>query len=79
VPVVGARAGGLPEVVRDGETGALCVGGDVEGMAQAAIELLGDADRWQAASTLAAADARERFSMDAVVGQYEEFYGNALS
>ncbi|MFI5256962.1 MAG: N-acetyl-alpha-D-glucosaminyl L-malate synthase BshA [Gemmatimonadales bacterium] len=79
VPVVGARAGGLPEVVRDGETGALCVGGDVEGMAQAAIELLGDADRWHAASTLAAADARERFSMDAVVGQYEEFYGNALS
>jgi L-malate glycosyltransferase len=79
VPVVGARAGGLPEVVRDGETGALCVGGDVEGMAQAAIELLGDAHRRQAASTLAAADARERFSMDAVVGQYEEFYGNALS
>jgi L-malate glycosyltransferase len=79
VPVVGARAGGLPEVVRDGETGALCVGGDVEGMAQAAIELLGDAERWHAASTLAAADARERFSMDAVVAQYEAFYGNALS
>ena len=27
VPVVGARVGGLPEVVRDGETGILCAGG----------------------------------------------------
>ena len=29
-------------------------------------------------STLAASDARERFSMDAVVAQYEEFYRYAL-
>jgi len=79
VPVVGVKAGGLPEVVRDGQTGALCAAGDVDGMARAAIALLGDADRWHAASTLAAADARERFAMDAVVGQYEAFYRQALS
>jgi N-acetyl-alpha-D-glucosaminyl L-malate synthase BshA len=78
VPVIGVKSGGLPEVVRDGETGALCRAGDVEGMARAAIDLLGDQARWQAASTLAAADARERFSMDAVVAQYEEFYRDAL-
>jgi hypothetical protein len=30
-------------------------------------------------SALAAADARERFAMDAVVGQYEAFYRHALS
>jgi N-acetyl-alpha-D-glucosaminyl L-malate synthase BshA len=79
VPVVGTRSGGLPEVVRDGETGALCDVGDVAGMAAAAIALLGDADRWQAASTLAAADARTRFSLDEVVGQYEDFYTRSLS
>jgi N-acetyl-alpha-D-glucosaminyl L-malate synthase BshA len=78
VPVIGTRAGGLPEVVRDGETGALCAMGDVEAMADAAIRLLGDPDRWQAASTLAAADARARFAMDAVVEQYEAFYARAL-
>jgi glycosyltransferase involved in cell wall biosynthesis len=52
--------------------------GDVEGMARAAIELLGDPARWQAASTLAIADARARFSLEEVVGQYESFYRRAL-
>jgi N-acetyl-alpha-D-glucosaminyl L-malate synthase BshA len=78
VPVVGARAGGLPEVVRDGETGALCPVGDVDAMAQAAIGLLKDPERWRAASTLAAADARARFGMDEVVEQYERFYTRSL-
>jgi N-acetyl-alpha-D-glucosaminyl L-malate synthase BshA len=78
VPVIGTRAGGLPEVVRDGETGALCTVGDVEGMSRAAIALLRDEARWQAASTLAAADARERFSLDQVVAQYEAFYEDVL-
>jgi N-acetyl-alpha-D-glucosaminyl L-malate synthase BshA len=78
VPVIGARAGGLPEVVRDGETGALCPVGDVDGMARAAIGLLGDPERWRAASTLAAADARARFGMDEVVEQYERFYTRSL-
>ena len=79
VPVIGALSGGLPEVVRDGETGALCAVGDVEGMAAAAVALLTDRARWQAASTRAAADARERFAMDQVVEQYERFYARALS
>jgi N-acetyl-alpha-D-glucosaminyl L-malate synthase BshA len=78
VPVIGSRAGGLPEVVRDGETGVLCSVGDVEGMARAAIELLRDPARWRAFSTRAASDARERFAMDAVVEQYEAFYARSL-
>jgi glycosyltransferase involved in cell wall biosynthesis len=75
VPVIGARAGGLPEVVRDGETGALLPVGDVEGMAAAAIRYLVDPALWLAASALAQSDARARFGMDAVVGQYEALYG----
>ena len=78
VPVIGVKGGGLPEVVRDGETGALCDAGDVDGMARAAIALLGDRDRWMAASTLAAADARERFGLEEIVAQYESFYLRAL-
>ncbi|MFL5607747.1 MAG: N-acetyl-alpha-D-glucosaminyl L-malate synthase BshA [Gemmatimonadaceae bacterium] len=78
VPVIGSRAGGLPEVVRDGETGALCSVGDVEGMSRAAIALLRDPERWRAASTLAAADARARFGMNEVVEQYERFYTRSL-
>ena len=78
VPVVGTRAGGLPEVVRDGETGVLCQVGDVDGMAQAAIHILGDRDRWKAMSDRAAADARERFALNEIVGQYEAIYRDCL-
>lgn len=79
VPVIGTRTGGIPEVVRDGETGVLCPVGDVESMSDAAVSLLADRARWHAMSTLAAADARERFSLDAIVGEYEAFYEYALS
>jgi glycosyltransferase involved in cell wall biosynthesis len=79
VPVVGSNAGGLPEVVRQNETGVLCEVGDVDAMSAAAIAILGDRDKWQAMSTLAAADARVRFSLDEIVGEYEAFYEYTLS
>ncbi len=78
VPVIGAQSGGLPEVVRDGETGFLCEPGDVEGMAEAGIALLSDERRWAAVSALAARDARDRFGQEAVVAQYEAFYRRAI-
>jgi len=79
VPVIGCNVGGLPEVVREGETGALRAPADVAGMATAALEILRDADRWQRMSTLAASDARARFARDAVVGQYEALYLSTLA
>ncbi len=79
VPVIGANVGGLPEVVREGETGFLRPVGDVDAMAEAAVDVLRDEKRWQAMSTLAAADARRRFSLDAIVGDYEAFYEYALA
>src|SRR5207253_2503689 len=47
VPVIGTAAGGLPEVVVDGETGYLRPVGDVEGMAEAALDLIRDREKWQ--------------------------------
>ncbi|HEU4565987.1 MAG TPA: N-acetyl-alpha-D-glucosaminyl L-malate synthase BshA [Gemmatimonadaceae bacterium] len=78
VPVVGSRAGGLPEVVRDGVTGALRPVGDVEGMAAAAVEILGSEELWHEMSRAAATDARERFSEADIVTQYERYYERAL-
>ncbi len=79
VPVIGTAVGGLPEVVREGETGFLRPVGDIDAMARAAVDLLRDRDRWHRMSTLAAADARARFSLDAIVSQYEAFYEYALA
>jgi N-acetyl-alpha-D-glucosaminyl L-malate synthase BshA len=78
VPVVAANSGGIVEVIRNGETGVLCSVGDVEGMARSAIEILRDEARWKRMSAMAAADARARFGLDAIVGQYEQLYRNAL-
>jgi N-acetyl-alpha-D-glucosaminyl L-malate synthase BshA len=74
VPAFGYNVGGLPEVIRDGVTGYLRPVGDVEGVAAAAVSLLLDAPRLAAMRTAAASDARDRFSLDAVVAQYEALY-----
>ena len=79
VPVIGTRAGGLPEVVRDNETGFLCPVGDIDGMSEAALGILRDRDRWNTMSALAARDARERFNLESIVGLYESFYEYTLS
>ena len=79
VPVVASDAGGLAEVVRDGVTGALCPVGDVEAMATASVSILRDAERWRTMSDAAAADARQRFSLEHVVARYEALYARAIA
>jgi N-acetyl-alpha-D-glucosaminyl L-malate synthase BshA len=79
VPVVGSHAGGLPEVVREGETGVLCTVGDVAAMARAATDILSDEERWTAMSHRAAADARARFSPEGIISQYEAVYEDAIA
>lgn len=77
-PVIGTNVGGLPEVVRTGETGVLCGVGDIDGMASAAVEILRDRTKWSTMSACAAEDARARFSMDEVVERYENLYSATL-
>jgi N-acetyl-alpha-D-glucosaminyl L-malate synthase BshA len=79
VPVIGTRAGGLPEVVREGVTGFLREVGDVEGMSAAAVDILSSPEKWQTMSDAAAADARERFSQNDIVTRYENFYTRVLA
>ena len=79
VPVIGARAGGLPEVVREGETGYLCEVGDVEAMSRAAISILSDREKWRSMSELGEEDARARFSLKEIVSQYEHLYTTSLA
>ena len=78
VPVIGTRAGGLPEVVQHGVCGFLGEPGDVEGMAQGAVALLTDPERCRQFSKA----ARERagtFAIEKVVPRYEEVYGAVVA
>lgn len=76
-PVVASRAGGVPEIVLDGETGLLVPPGDDAALAEAVLALLGDEER---ARRLGAAGRRrvaEAFTLDAqvagLVAAYEAF------
>ncbi len=76
-PVVGSRAGGLPEIVQDGENGILEPAGSVEAMGRRATELLRDPERHRAMGERAAARARD-YDADLIVPRYESLYRSVL-
>jgi L-malate glycosyltransferase len=79
VPVVGARAGGLPEVVTDGQTGILEEVGDVDRMASRLADVLDDPARARSFSLAARAAAESRYRTEIVVPLYEAAYEAALA
>jgi len=76
VPVVGSRAGGLPEVIEDGVSGLLEPPGSVEAMGRRAVELLRDPVKYQVMRQ-AALERAAHFSADRVVPLYEALYAGA--
>ncbi|MBZ4394212.1 MULTISPECIES: N-acetyl-alpha-D-glucosaminyl L-malate synthase BshA [Myxococcus] len=74
VPVVASDVGGIPEVVRHGETGLLAPLGDVRAMAGHVLGLLRDTARWRAFSLRARADVVERFRQAPAIDRYESLY-----
>jgi len=78
VPVVTSDAGGLPEVVLEGEVGHLLSVGDFEGMADAGAMILGDDAVQRRYAENARAHAVERYSVDRVVPMYEAHYQRIL-
>jgi len=66
-PVIASNAGGVPEVVTDGETGVLVSPGDARALGEALDALRRDPVRTSAMAGRGAARARERFSRDAML------------
>ena len=62
IPVVASRLGGLPELVRDGETGYLCPVGDVAAFAERIAALAHDRALLARMRTAARAFAEEQFA-----------------
>ena len=73
VPIA-TRVGGIPEVIEHGKTGFLAEVGDVEAMANDAIEILYDEARLRKMGTECRTFASEQFSTKKIIPQYEEFY-----
>jgi N-acetyl-alpha-D-glucosaminyl L-malate synthase BshA len=77
VPIA-TRVGGIPEVIEHGKTGYLADVGDVESMANFAIDILSDESRLRKMGKECRASAAERFSTKKIIPQYEEFYLRVL-
>jgi hypothetical protein len=74
VPVVAAAHGGLPEIVRDGETGLLVAPGDAAALAAALRRLADDPSLRGRMGDAAAVDARERFSLERMLDGVDSVY-----
>lgn len=76
LPIVATNVSAIPEVVADGETGALVPAGDVDGAAAAISRLLADEDTRRALGEAGRQRAREHFSVarmtDATIDVYRE-------
>ncbi|HEX5690544.1 MAG TPA: glycosyltransferase family 4 protein, partial [Roseiflexaceae bacterium] len=78
-PVVAARTGGLPEVVRDGETGFLVPPGDAQALAERIGELLCDGALRARLGAAGREWTREMFTWDKVADRVEREYERALA
>jgi L-malate glycosyltransferase len=77
VPIT-TRVGGLPEVIEHGRTGFMADVGDVDTMAQYAVDLLTDEKKLETMSVQARAMAQARFCSTRIIPQYEAFYRRVL-
>ena len=77
VPVISSNVGGLPEVNIHGETGFLSDIGNVEEMAQHAIDLLSNEDLLQRFRENALRQAK-RFDIEHILPEYEAYYEEIL-
>jgi len=77
-PVVATRTGGLSEVVLDGRTGIVVPVDDVEAMADAMMQLLGDRDLAIKLGRNAAESARNRFGLERFIANYDDLYHNVV-
>jgi glycosyltransferase involved in cell wall biosynthesis len=73
-PVVATRVGGLPDLIRDGETGCLVPPGDAQALAESLLRLLRDRETARRLGQTAQTVVRERFAAPRLVGDMERLY-----
>jgi len=73
-PVVATDAGGVPELIEDGESGFLVPPGDAPALAAKLAEILQDPDRARRVGHQGRSWARERFALSRQVREMTEIY-----
>jgi N-acetyl-alpha-D-glucosaminyl L-malate synthase BshA len=79
VPVIASRVGGLPEAVQEGVTGFLLPLGDVEGMTEAAAELLENEGKRRDMGLAGRRRAIREFHVTRVMERYSQVYRKVIA
>lgn len=74
VPVIASNVGGIPELVRDGHNGRLVPPGDVDALAGALVDVLGDPARAERFGRAGRRIIEDTYSFDKMVEQFESLY-----
>ena len=76
--VVASAHGGLPEIIRDTETGRLVPPGDSAALASVAASLLDDPSELARVGSAAARDVRQRFSSQQLLAAIQDLFDSVL-
>jgi glycosyltransferase involved in cell wall biosynthesis len=79
LPVVASRVGGIPEIVRDGETGCLVEPGDAAALAGECLRLLRDPDLATRLGEAGRARLEENFDIERLVEETAALYRELLA
>lgn len=79
VPVVASNAGGIPEVISEGETGFMRPVGDVDGMARASLEVLSSVERRLEMGERSRIRAIRQFRPGVILPRYIDVYNEVLN
>jgi len=78
VPVLSSNAGGLPELIINGQNGYMCDVGDVESMAESALKIL-SSDTTLKAFKDEAYQTAKKFDIEIILPHYENYYKKIIS
>jgi glycosyltransferase involved in cell wall biosynthesis len=79
LPAVGTRHAGIPEAIRDGESGYLVPERDSGALADRILELLTDSSGWSAMSKAARAVAEREYDLQAQTARLEDIYATVAA
>jgi glycosyltransferase involved in cell wall biosynthesis len=79
LPVVSTRSGGIPEAVKDGETGLLVTERDPRALAEAILKLMQDDALWQRYSLAGRTRVVDNFNLAQQTGRLESVFQQLLA
>jgi glycosyltransferase involved in cell wall biosynthesis len=79
VPLIGARAGGIPEIVHDGINGFLIEPGDVSAIVKSVLRLCQDTEMRRRFGQAGRKIVESSFSIDAMVNNYVNIYKDIIN